>query len=283
MEKLAEREAAGESLWAPGFSQRVRTRILYSLRRIHSASSTTTEAQLFEEARRLIVEQEGLYKLVDTATSPADDFFKYYQVCGDDMFPTVIEAVVVALGAADDLDSQFVSWNHGWPAEFVKVTNEIFAQERVGWEIIGGRMIEIHSKELHEAAIEPALRLLHGREFAKADKAYRDALEELSQGRAADAITDAGTALQEALTSLGCEGNQLGDLIRSAKKKGLLATHDDPLTQAIEKLMHWVAADRSQMGDAHHATDASREDAWLIVHVVGAIIVRLASGTPRSD
>ncbi len=65
----------------------------------------------------------------------------------------------------------------------------------MGWEIIDRQMVEIHSKELHEAVVEPTLRLLHGREFAGADKAYRDALDELGRGTASDAITDAGTAL----------------------------------------------------------------------------------------
>ena len=110
---------------------------------------------------------------------------------------------------------------------------------------------------------------------------YRDALAQLADDKAANAITDAGTALQEMLEELGCEGNQLGDLIRSARKKQLLGAHDTPLIDAIDKAMHWVAADRSEMGDSHHATQATREDAWLSIHVVGALIVRLASGQER--
>ena len=42
--------------------------------------------------------------------------------------------------------------------------------------------------------------------------------------------------------------------------------------------MHWVSADRSEMGDSHKAeTTLTRDDAWLTVHVVGALILRLAS------
>jgi hypothetical protein len=51
---------------------------------------------------------------------------------------------------------------------------------------------------------------------------------------------------------------------------------------AVEKAMHWVAADRSETGESHHASEASRDDAWLIVHVVGAFIVRLVAGGERS-
>lgn len=235
---------------------------------------------MFAEARRLILEAEGVFTLTGKTTY-LEDFFAYYQTCGDDMFPTVIEALIPAMDTADEVNHQLSTWKGGWAAQLIGEANEIFSQERVGWEIIDGRMVEIHSKELHHAAVEPALRLLHQSKFVSADKAYRDALEELAQGKAGDAITDAGTALQQTLTTLGCEGNQLGDLIRSAKKKGLLGPHDDLLAQAIDKALNWVAADRSQMGDAHQATAASREDAWLIVHIVGAMIVRLASGEKR--
>ncbi len=283
LQEFAEREAAGESLWTPAFSERARTRILHVYQRIVGGAMYVTPTAIFAEARRRIVEQEGKFALVPGATKPADDFFRYFQQCPDDMFPTVIEALLGAVEAGDNTEAQqsYRSYPFRWAEALSKEINDILAQERVGWEVIDGRMVEIHSKELHVAAIEPALRLLHRPEFAKADKQYREALDELAQGKAADAITDAGSTLQEVLEALGCDGNQLGDLTRSAKKKGLLGAHDTPLVDAIEKTMQWVAADRSEMGDAHHATEAKREDAWLIVHVVGALIVRLTSGEER--
>ena len=58
--------------------------------------------------------------------------------------------------------------------------------------------------------VGPTLRLLAGRPGWEAvETAYQKALEEISDGEADDAITDAGTALQEALVLLGCEGNAL--------------------------------------------------------------------------
>lgn len=125
------------------------------------------------------------------------------------------------------------------------------------------------------------MRLIHDPRFTGVDSTYRKALDELSKGDGADAVTDAGAALQELLTALGCTGNQLGDLIRSARQKHMMGPHDTPPLEAVERAMHWVAADRSQTGESHHASAATREDAWLIVHVVGAFIVRLASGDPR--
>ena len=129
--------------------------------------------------------------------------------------------------------------------------NEIFDQERVAWKLVDLQMVAM--------------------QLSKGD----------GDGDGADAVTDAGTALQELLTELGCKGNQLGNLIKSASKMDLLAAHDAPLLDAIEKALNSVAADRSETGESHHASDAGREDAWLIVHIVGAFVVRLAAGEKR--
>jgi hypothetical protein len=91
---------------------------------------------------------------------------------------------------------------------------------------------------------------------------------------------DAGRALGETLEALGCEGRNLGALIASARKRGLLGEHDHRRTGAIEQALDWVAAEHND-GEAHHVTDAHRSDAWLMVHVVGALIIRLAESSGK--
>ena len=167
-------------------------------------------------------------------------------------------------------------------ATLIPEINDVLAQERVAWRLVDREMIEMHSQELHAEVLEPAMKLLHDSRFRTVDVAYRKALDELSRGDGADAVTDAGTALQEMLTALGCEGNQLGDQIKSARGKNLLAAHDTPLFDSVERALHWIAAARRQTGDSHRASSATRDDAWLIVHVLGAFIVRLAAGSARS-
>src|ERR1700680_353350 len=142
-------------------------------------------------------------------------------------------------------------------------------------------MLPFKSKELHQEVIEPATKLLRNPKYPKAEKAYQDALEEVTGGKPSDAITDVGTALQETLIALGCHGDSLGPLIKSAKAKGLLAAHDARMTQAIEDIMQWVAADRSEKGDSHKAEAATKGDGVFLIHVVGALIVRLAGASGR--
>jgi hypothetical protein len=99
--------------------------------------------------------------------------------------------------------------------------------------------------------VEPTLYLLHSQpHFQGAEAAYQKALKELRVHDAGDAITDAAAALQEVLTALGCAGNTIGDLLKSAKNNALLKGNDTPLTDAIGKTIDWVAAKRNQ-GEAH--------------------------------
>ena len=84
------------------------------------------------------------------------------------------------------------------------------------------------------------------------------------------------------LDALGCEGNSLGPKLQNAKDRGLLAPHDSPMAEIVKKAGDWVSADRSNTGDAHNAGSATVDDAWFTVHVVGALILRLAQGTPRN-
>ena len=76
--------------------------------------------------------------------------------------------------------------------------------------------------------------------------------------------------------ALGGQGNALGRPVMDAKQRGLLASHDQTLTDGIVKFLDWASADRSQTGDAHSNGHTALGDAWLMVHVVGALVLRLA-------
>lgn len=161
--------------------------------------------------------------------------------------------------------------------------NDVFNEHRIGYKFIDGELVAYQDDELMQESVEPALRLLVGEKFDKAHQSYLAALHQISQNEAGNAITDAATALQETLEALGCQGKDLGKLITDARKKGMFGPQDSPMTEGIHSIVRWVASDRNQIGDAHRFSPARREDAWLIVHVVGAIIVRLAEGSSRPE
>lgn len=272
LEKLREREAAGESLWSREFDQAARIRILHALQ---DCSEQYYHDELLGEARNLILRDEGWEYLVSDYYGAAHDVFEYIKVAEHSMMPSLLEAVTLCLSIHP--------LRYGSkPEEFRETVNTILNEHRISYELVDWRMVEFESKEQHTEVVVPALRLLSGREgWDDVERAYQEALKEISQGSPEDAITDAGTALQEALKLLGCEGNSLGPLAKSARDKGLLAAHDSTLADGIKKVIDWVSADRSEMGDAHNAAPATRDDAWLAVHIVGALILRLA-GPERS-
>jgi hypothetical protein len=274
----AEAEARGETFWTKSFTEKVRRRLLYA---VGEAAGGHRESVL-EKARYEILKREGdpYLNRYGSQVTPAEDFFAHFMECRDDVMPTAIEALYSSMQA-------FGIGNVGYFVPTIDVdafgreVQQILEEERVAFDFVRGKVQSFESKELHQEVVEPAMQLLHNPKFAEAEKAYQHALEEISNGKPGDAITDAGTALQETLTALGCDGKMLGPLIKSAKAKGLLVAHDVRLTDAIEDVMVWVAAQRNVKGDTHNADKAAKEDAWFIIHVVGALIVRLvgASGT----
>jgi hypothetical protein len=166
----------------------------------------------------------------------------------------------------------------GAPEYCRQEVNRIFQSHVVAFHLHhNSHLVPIDSQEMHTAVVEPTLYLLHSQpRFAAAEGAYQKALAELRVHDAGDAITDAGAALQEVLTALGCTGNALSDLLKSARKIGLIQGKDTPLTESIGRTVDWVAAVRNQ-GEAHKGNpEVGMSDAWMVVHVVGALIVRLS-------
>ncbi len=106
------------------------------------------------------------------------------------------------------------------------------------------------------------------------DDKLREALAELDAGKAADAVTDAGTALQMLLEHLGYSGGQLGDQLKAARNAGWLTGADTPLADAVDSLGRWIASIRNQHGDAHHGPAPDRRDAELAVRIVGLLVLR---------
>jgi hypothetical protein len=176
------------------------------------------------------------------------------------------------------MSADLYEWLEAAPERFRQKVNQIFEAHIVGFHLHqNSHLVPIESHEMHTAVVEPTLYLLHSQpQFAAAEAAYQKALKELRVRDAGDAITDAGVALQEVLTALGCEGKVLGDLLKSARKIGLIRGKDTPLTESIGRTVDWVATMRNQ-GEAHKGNpDVYMSDAWMVVHVVGALIVRLA-------
>lgn len=284
---LEERERQGESFWTEAFSTETRNRLQLVMR----SGAGGGDYRTAEAAVRVLLADLGQLSLYGNPIGDTrDQFFRYFSECDDEMVPSVIEAFGEGYRRVFEEEAQRQAFGRGQPPQdglipidalLVREINRVLAEDRIAFEFISGEMVPFASRELHVEVTQPVLRLLATPGWERVEMAYQNALSEIARGKGADAITDAGTALQEALTHLGASGNQLGDLTTSAKKKGIIASHDAVLVQTIEKACRWVSADRSNTGDTHYADPAGTEDAWFTVHVVGAIILRLAGGELR--
>jgi hypothetical protein len=203
-----------------------------------------------------------------TPLSPDQDIAFYVQAqAKDGEMLDFIEAWLRVVGAKDLQN------------EFREQVNAILDDEDLAYQIVGVEIVPRESMVMHATVVQPALSLLHGQAgLERVEQAYQNALSEMKPGGdPADAITDAATALQEMLMAKGAEGNALGPLVSDARKRELLGPFDTKLSDAVELLGHWVSANRSERGDAHKVTDADKADAWLAIHVVGALVLRLES------
>lgn len=266
--QIEEREAAGESFWTVEVSERARRQVAHLYR--HTCDWTEkSRFNLAAQASQMYCASLG----IRSAYIQPDDLAG---IEDSDYFLSFVEAIHKVLRQSN------AARGHAEP--FAEMVNHILNSNRVAYKFVNqsSQFVELESLELHVEVVEPAIRLVYGDPRLEADQiAYMNALRQISQGDAPNAITDAGTALQESLKALGAEGKVLGDQLKDARKRDLLPGRDSPLLGSVLKAMEWVASERNQNGDGHNVTDATLDDAWLIVHVVGALIVRLA-GSPRS-
>lgn len=247
-----ELESAGESLWTESLDSRTVTRLNEVWRQLEEQEYRRTGHYKASGEIATTLRVQGGWQVSDAVLSGALKSTEHQAL---DLSLDILEAFIQAYAERlPDIDDYI---------------NIILREHRIGYRVVEHQVLDRGSDELHASVVEPALRLLVVSKFQRAHDAYLDALKEITDGKPGDAVTDAGTALQEMLTALGCSGNALGPLIEDAVRKGFLVAHD-------KKLADWVSADRSTTGDTHHHSVATEADAWLTVHVVGALIVRLA-------
>lgn len=181
-------------------------------------------------------------------------------------------SMALQINNLNDLNEEYKNW-----------VNKVLNEHRIGYKFVENELYSFEDDYLMREVVETAIGVLIPSKFSDARNAYQDALEEITRGNAGNALTDCGTALQAMFTALGCEGNTLKSLKNSAKNKGILGDQDAPLMQSIISAIDWVSSERNQISDAHRVSPANLADAWMMVHVVGALIVRLADESPRPE
>jgi hypothetical protein len=271
-EEMVAAEAAGEDVWRRKFDDHARIGVWQILQATCRRNTTMVE-DVAARAQVLLCHDERVHTL-SGMSDRSQDFYRYlHQTANERQVASAIEALAWIL----------TNLGNDYGARFETQANELLHSERIAYELVNSQIVELESQELHANVVVPTLRLLSRRPgWEEVERAYQEALHQVADGKYDNAITDAGTVLQEALEAAGCTGKNLGPLISDARQQGILGPHDSKLVTGVESIMEWVSADRSQSGDGHHGdSGATHEDAYFTIHVVGALILRLASGGKR--
>jgi len=205
----------------------------------------------------------------------------------------VVAAIYYAMAHLSETDNESVELDDGWDKSWVdpKHDFEVFADtvdgillgSRIDWTWEGGKFQQRGNHVLHESVVKPTSTLLNSRpQFSKASAGFEAALSRLSENKPAVAITDASTAVQEFFRALGIEGGSLPDQLNSATNKGVIAPSDRKL---LKPFVDWLNAERGSRGNAHQYRDeeTTKADAWLVIHVAAALVVRLSDEDARGE
>jgi hypothetical protein len=276
---LAQHEANNGFDWIDGCPPAV-------VRNIASALEILTDVpyRVYHEAtKRLGYASDGRefdHKAEETLKGSGDDSERL------DVLAAVIYSYVWLAEHDDEEVDSHESYRSSTPPEydapkFIEVVNDILLHSRIDWAYEDDKFQERGNSVLHIEVVRPASILLDADpKFASASAGFQAALTRLSENKPDVAITDAASSVQEFFRALGVTGNSISNQLDNAQKAKVISAYDRSL---LKPIVDWVNSDRSDRGNAHgyRESDATKADAWLAVHVAGALMVRLSNEEPR--
>ena len=281
------RETQGANLWSERLVPEVRTKFAHTIvalgqelenavdesRRLHGF------AGVVNAATRSACMHLGIISLPRQRRWPASEEVLLDAVVDTDTDQSLVFSLVEAIWQVTSSFTFSPKWRANWTdprLQFASNLQTILEDHRVAFDFVEGSFIPRGEQAMHSSVVLPTLTLLSGREqLATAESKYLDALKSIQERRFDDAITDSCAALEATLSALGCNGNTLGKKFHHGVSLGIATSYD-------KKLVEWLSADRGTKGDAHpEGSMATRVDAWLSAHVVGAFILRLADPEGR--
>lgn len=267
--KIESLEAEGESFWTSELEATARTKLQYAIMDLLEAIGPYRKT-ISKDLTELLCRQIGLD--IGHFTSSSGYATHYHFVDAIDSQWTVEVALsAVELAATAGRVYRAESPSVGEASEqYEETVADILNSHRVAVRLVEGKIVPIESEALHVEVVEPVLRLFFGDSvWDPVQAGFMAALEELHGGKPEDAITDAVGALQEALKLVGGRGTTVSAQMKDLSNRGILSPYD-------KHMANWFEAERSAEGDVHNTAAAEPVDAWLMLHVVGAWILRIS-------
>ena len=275
--QVEELEEEGKNLWTDELKETTRIKL------VHAVGSLVRDAGYYfdekmAEVANLVCSQAGLISLSHSynlrTSSSAEEIGNAIltQRCEEEIVFSILEAIWdIAPYYPDNLQI----------SPRVKYTEEIrtiLEDCRISYDFVEGNIVPRGEQEMHVEVVVPAITLLSCRSgLEDAERNYMEALTSIREQRFDDAVTNAASAVEATLRILDC-----GDTQTPLAKRGAIAIEKNLLAPHDRGLLGWITATRGSEGDAHgQGSHTARADAWLVVHVAGALILRLADGPNR--
>src|SRR5258708_35532247 len=215
---IALRESDGENLWSlriPTAFRRKLLELIFNMGEVvnyyDSPIYSNGTERILSIARSIILRDTGRGALAGGRTTDQDMQMHIMEGASED-YPDILEALIQALTS---LLSNYAQGS-AEVKSFEASINKLLESYRIAYSLEHGEVIPFKSRELHTSIVLPALRLLTQQGWESVEESYQDSLKELVGGKPDNAITDATTALQEALRKVGCKGANLASLLKSA-------------------------------------------------------------------
>ena len=275
---LAEAEAAFGVTWRDDCPPEVGRKVVALLPHLTNKSWTVYTTA---DGHRLVSSDLGIneFSTEDTLKGKGNDSDRL------DALAAVVYSFM-SLSVTDDEEVEN-GWDHTYvpprydSEAFIETVNDILLGARIEWHYVDGDFTQRGNSVLYADVVKPASILLDSDpKFSKASSGFQAAITRLSENKPDVAITDAASAVQEFFRALGITGNSISDQLNAAQKANVITAYDRSL---LKPFTDWVNSDRSERGNAHHHRegDVSKSDAWLAIHVAGALMVRLSNEEPR--
>jgi hypothetical protein len=249
--------------------------------------------QAFDEVATEIRKQHGgLHRSSHDAANVADDpLLNHFCLCSDELALDFIEALFRTMWGCEGQQG-------------VEAVNQVFREEGLGYELTDRKEIDIKDAAgrqgrragrqyqivyprivrkdgavTHQLAVHPCLAALDDKRFQEADKEFRKALDECRQGRYADAITSAGSALESILRTICVARGWITPEDKATCRPLIeICQRNDVFPNFYAEVISNTCTLRNRLGDAHgrgasNAVTPNRDNAEHMLAITAANIV----------
>ncbi len=161
-------------------------------------------------------------------------------------------------------------------SKFQTEVNEAMIAFECPWRLSDGRFFQIDVDFFHHEIVQKGEDTLRERGFEGAHDEFREAREDLSDGKTKDVILKAFKSFESTLkTVLGRQNGDITELLKIFRETGFMDDIPEPQAKAISKqVLVSIAGLRNELaghGQGNNVIEVPRTYALLAIHLAGAL------------